>query len=224
MGRARRAIEALAELAPKTALVRRGGTGDTVEIPVADLGIGDVVGLVNATALAPGHTLYVDRKVEFPPIPSFAPEHFSILRAESASKYKQFRKAIDQLDSEGVVQVLRSMDRALRIVGVPTTSDKFGRAQAVAAAWNQGRVRLPPEAPWLADFVRVVTGFTGVRDRHDDDVDALSVGWNHAVRVVAGRLGVVRSLPRLGLPSSACRCRRRTLSNGPTKRCRSGPS
>ena len=43
MGRARRAIEALAELAPKTALVRRGGTGDTVEIPVADLGIGDVV-------------------------------------------------------------------------------------------------------------------------------------------------------------------------------------
>ncbi|MBJ8344032.1 peptide chain release factor 3 [Antrihabitans sp. YC2-6] len=69
---------------------------------------GDVVGLVNATALAPGHTLYVDKKVEFPPIPSFAPEHFSILRAESASKYKQFRRAVDQLDSEGVVQVLRN--------------------------------------------------------------------------------------------------------------------
>ncbi|HEY5857451.1 MAG TPA: peptide chain release factor 3 [Aldersonia sp.] len=69
---------------------------------------GDVVGLVNATALAPGHTLYVDRKVEYPPIPSFAPEHFAVLRAQSASKYKQFRKAIDQLDSEGVVQVLRN--------------------------------------------------------------------------------------------------------------------
>ncbi len=69
---------------------------------------GDVVGLVNATALAPGHTLYVDKKVEFPPIPSFAPEHFAILRAESASKYKQFRKAVDQLDSEGVVQILRN--------------------------------------------------------------------------------------------------------------------
>ncbi|UGT64383.1 peptide chain release factor 3 [Nocardia asteroides] len=69
---------------------------------------GDVVGLVNATALAPGHTLFVDRKVEFPPIPSFAPEHFAVLRAESAGKYKQFRKAMDQLDSEGVVQVLRN--------------------------------------------------------------------------------------------------------------------
>ncbi|MGB3771255.1 MAG: peptide chain release factor 3 [Rhodococcus sp. (in: high G+C Gram-positive bacteria)] len=69
---------------------------------------GDVVGLVNANALAPGHTLYADRKVEFPPIPSFAPEHFSVLRAESASKYKQFRRAVDQMDSEGVVQILRN--------------------------------------------------------------------------------------------------------------------
>ena len=43
MGRARRAIEALAELAPNTALVRRGGTGDTVEVPVADLRIGNIV-------------------------------------------------------------------------------------------------------------------------------------------------------------------------------------
>lgn len=72
---------------------------------------GDVVGLVNATALAPGHTLFVGKKVQFPPIPSFAPEHFATLRAQSAGKYKQFRKAIDQLDSEGVVQVLRNDTR-----------------------------------------------------------------------------------------------------------------
>lgn len=69
---------------------------------------GDVVGLVNAMALAPGDTLYVDPKVQFPPIPSFAPEHFSSLRVTTADKYKQFRKAIDQLDAEGVVQVLRN--------------------------------------------------------------------------------------------------------------------
>ena len=40
-----------------------------------------MVGLVNATALAPGDTLYDGPKVQFPPIPSFAPEHFSTLRA-----------------------------------------------------------------------------------------------------------------------------------------------
>lgn len=43
MGRARRAIEALAELAPKTALVRRDRTGDVIEVAVEDLQVGDVV-------------------------------------------------------------------------------------------------------------------------------------------------------------------------------------
>ncbi|WP_299575694.1 peptide chain release factor 3 [uncultured Williamsia sp.] len=69
---------------------------------------GDVVGLVNAMTLAPGDTLYTDPPVQYPPIPSFAPEHFAVLRADSAGKYKQFRKGMDQLDSEGVVQVLRN--------------------------------------------------------------------------------------------------------------------
>ena len=41
MGRARRAIEALAELAPQTALVRRNGT--TKDVPVGQLQIGDIV-------------------------------------------------------------------------------------------------------------------------------------------------------------------------------------
>ncbi|MDQ2723220.1 MAG: peptide chain release factor 3, partial [Actinomycetota bacterium] len=69
---------------------------------------GDVVGLVNALTLRPGDTLYTEQPVRFPPIPSFAPEHFAVLRADSAGKYKQFRRAVDQLDSEGVVQVLRN--------------------------------------------------------------------------------------------------------------------
>ncbi|HOB50306.1 MAG TPA: heavy metal translocating P-type ATPase [Mycobacterium sp.] len=41
MGRARRAIESLADIAPKTALVRRGA--DVTEVPVAELAVGDVV-------------------------------------------------------------------------------------------------------------------------------------------------------------------------------------
>ncbi len=48
--------------------------------------------------------------VTFPPIPSFSPEHFSVVRARP-SKHKQFRKGIEQLDQEGVVQVLRSDKR-----------------------------------------------------------------------------------------------------------------
>jgi len=69
---------------------------------------GDVIGLVNATALRPGDTLYSGVPVEFAPIPSFAPEHFAVVRSKTAGKHKQFRRGIDQLDAEGVVQVLSS--------------------------------------------------------------------------------------------------------------------
>jgi peptide chain release factor 3 len=70
---------------------------------------GDVIGLVNATALRPGDTLYAgEAPVEFPPIPSFAPEHFAVVRGKEAGKAKQFRRGIEQLDTEGVVQVLSS--------------------------------------------------------------------------------------------------------------------
>ncbi len=69
---------------------------------------GDVVGLVNASALRVGDSLYVEDPVTFPPIPSFAPEHFAVARAVDSGRYKQFRRGIEQLEQEGTVQVLRS--------------------------------------------------------------------------------------------------------------------
>ncbi|GAB2731532.1 peptide chain release factor 3 [Nocardioides pakistanensis] len=69
---------------------------------------GDIVGLVNASALRVGDTIYETQPVRFPPIASFAPEHFMVVRAKDAGRYKQFRRGIEQLDQEGVVQVLRS--------------------------------------------------------------------------------------------------------------------
>ena len=69
---------------------------------------GDVVGLVNASALRVGDTLYVDEPVVFPAIPSFAPEHFAVCRALDSGRYKQFRRGVEQLEQEGTVQVLRS--------------------------------------------------------------------------------------------------------------------
>ncbi|MGY2084122.1 peptide chain release factor 3 [Blastococcus sp. SYSU DS0539] len=72
---------------------------------------GDVVGLVNASALGVGDSLYTERPVTFPPLTTFAPEHFAVVRSRDTAKHKQFRKGIEQLDSEGVVQVLRSERR-----------------------------------------------------------------------------------------------------------------
>lgn len=88
----------------KYALTVFGRTRNTVDTAYP----GDIVGLVNAGTLAPGDTVYAGRKVQYPPMPQFAPEHFRTLRAKSLGKYKQFRKALDQLAAEGVVQILKN--------------------------------------------------------------------------------------------------------------------
>ena len=92
--------------ATKYAQAMFGQDRETVEVAYP----GDVIGLVNAGALRPGDTLYAAGAppVSYPPIPSFAPEHFGVVRCKDAGKYKQFRRGIDQLDTEGVVQVLSS--------------------------------------------------------------------------------------------------------------------
>ncbi|WP_296145763.1 GTP-binding protein, partial [uncultured Corynebacterium sp.] len=56
----------------KYALTVFGRNRDTVETAFP----GDIIGLVNAGALAPGDTIYAGKKVQFPPMPQFAPEHF----------------------------------------------------------------------------------------------------------------------------------------------------
>lgn len=73
---------------------------------------GDVVGLVNATDLHIGDTLYDATPVEFARIPRFPPEVFATARPFDTGKIKQFRKGLAQLDEEGVVQVLRDPDAA----------------------------------------------------------------------------------------------------------------
>jgi peptide chain release factor 3 len=81
---------------------------DTVDRAVA----GDIVGVVNATDIQVGDTLYDPDgpPVRFPRIPTFAPERFVRIRNGSSGKAKQFRKGIHQLDEEGVVLVMRDAD------------------------------------------------------------------------------------------------------------------
>jgi peptide chain release factor 3 len=81
-----------------------GREGNSVETAAP----GDIIGLVNAQALRVGDTVFEGAKIVYPPVPSFAPEHFKTATAADLSRYKQFRKGIEQLDQEGVVQVLRS--------------------------------------------------------------------------------------------------------------------
>jgi predicted phage terminase large subunit-like protein len=91
--------------------------------------------------------------------------------------------------------------------GIPITErtavlDKFSRAIGVTAAWNTGKVLVPASATWLDKFVSELAGFTGVKDRHDDQVDALAaafdglngaawqpVDWNYMDQIGTAALG-----------------------------------
>ena len=68
---------------------------------------GDIVGVINATDLRVGDTLYVGEPVQYPPIPTLAPEHFVTVRNGDATRHKQFHRGLEQLAEEGVVHLLR---------------------------------------------------------------------------------------------------------------------
>ncbi len=65
---------------------------------------GDVVGLVGREGLRIGDTLAEDPTLAFDPIPAFAPECFGWLHSDSPVQFKRFRKGLEQLLQEGVVQ------------------------------------------------------------------------------------------------------------------------
>ncbi|HEV7922073.1 MAG TPA: peptide chain release factor 3 [Thermoanaerobaculia bacterium] len=67
---------------------------------------GDVIGFVNPGLFQIGDAVAAADPVEFDPIPRFAPEHFATLRAKQVTRAKQFQKGLEQLEEEGVMQVL----------------------------------------------------------------------------------------------------------------------
>lgn len=80
---------------------------------------------------------------------------------------------------KAVPQSLRAVNPKMRVIDVtPTSKDKFTRSMAIAAAWNDGRVLVPEDAPWADVLINEFTRFTGNNDSHDDQVDAGSQAWN----------------------------------------------
>lgn len=70
------------------------------------------------------------------------------------------------------------INRGVPVKAVTAKDDKFVRAQAVAAAWNAGKVRMPSgDLPWTRAFLSEVLLFTGLDDPHDDQVDALAAAF-----------------------------------------------
>lgn len=71
---------------------------------------GDVLGLPNNGIFSIGDTLCAGKALQFAPIPRFQPEHFALLRNLDVGKQKQFAKGLQQLESEGAVQILYNVN------------------------------------------------------------------------------------------------------------------
>jgi peptide chain release factor 3 len=67
---------------------------------------GDVVGIVGAADLQVGDTVFQGEELQYPPLPTLAPEHFIQIRNADARRHKQFSRALSQLAEEGVIHVL----------------------------------------------------------------------------------------------------------------------
>ena len=72
---------------------------------------GDVIGLVNASGLRVGDSLYAGTQpVTYPPIPAFPPELIATAHPRDLSRSKQFKRGLAQMEQEGVVQILQRGD------------------------------------------------------------------------------------------------------------------
>ncbi len=76
---------------------------------------GDIIGLVGHAEFGIGDTLTTDPAIVYREIPRFPPESFAYLRNPNTAKFKQFRKGLDQLLQEGVIQQLRLKDTAANV-------------------------------------------------------------------------------------------------------------
>jgi peptide chain release factor 3 len=76
---------------------------------------GDIVGLVGHSGLGIGDTLTQDPSIVYHEIPRFPPECFAYLHNPNPGKFKQFRKGMDQLLQEGVIQVFHLRNAGQRI-------------------------------------------------------------------------------------------------------------
>jgi peptide chain release factor 3 len=73
---------------------------------------GDVVGLVNPGLFAIGDTLCEGEPIRFTPVPRFPSECFARIENRSTGRHKQFHAGLAQLEEEGAIQVLFSIDGA----------------------------------------------------------------------------------------------------------------
>ena len=101
-----------------------------------------------------GDTISADKGYTCAPIPRFSPEHFARLVNIDIGKSKQFNKGLQQLATEGAMQVLYETDAQKRdpILGVVGVL-QFEVVQARLEGEYNGKTKLEPLPHQLARYV-----------------------------------------------------------------------
>lgn len=185
------------------ALPKRYRVAIGIDLAVTDKTSSDYAAAV-VLAEADGNIYVLDVRREHATVPEFA----GTLRMLAAS-YPGSRMLWHASAQEIATAELLRTESRLPVFTELATAGKFVRALPVAAAWNAvpggrgGRIFLPRDAPWVADFVSEVCGFTGKGDRHDDQVDALAAAYDQLTR--GAGLALVKTLASkfgAGVPNS----------------------
>ena len=85
---------------------------------------GDIIGVFDPGIFSIGDTICnASKKIQFKGIPTFAPEHFALVRQKDTMKRKQFIKGISQIAQEGAIQIFQELGVGMEevIVGVVGT-------------------------------------------------------------------------------------------------------
>ena len=133
---------------------------------------GDIIGLPGNKLFTIGDTLTAKGDFKFKSIPRFSPEHFSRLINRDISKQKQFLKGLQQLETEGAMQVFYEADAfrrdpILAVVGVlqfevvqARLQDEYGvetrleRLPHQMSRWVEGPDDQIEQLPWRYGILR----------------------------------------------------------------------
>lgn len=121
-----------------------------------------------------------------------APAFTLTLRSLQAAQAGQFHWYASGTE-KGSAQFIRQKGIPI-VVMDPAGRDKYTRSQQTSELWNAGRILVPASIDavqgatghhgieWVEPFVDEMTNFTGVKDVHDDQVDALVSGVDAMLR------------------------------------------
>ncbi len=129
---------------------------------------GDIIGLVGHDSFGIGDTLTTDPGISYREIPRFTPESFAHLHNPNPAKFKQFRRGLDQLLQEGVIQVLHLRNAASKIPLLAAVGPLQFEVVQFRLESEYGAVSRLESAPWTV--VRWLPP-----EMKEADLDALSL-------------------------------------------------